>query len=133
MVEIAEPAVMRSASVKQAVGKRPQAGAVLSDAPGFAPERFAARFFSSRRRAYRSMMMFVIIALAGLLQLPPSRSLYCANAGAEMTSNNKIGHQPLKRIFFLLIMPISISVFFVVALMKADRFNSLKGLLLEGQ
>jgi CelD/BcsL family acetyltransferase involved in cellulose biosynthesis len=28
---------MRSASVKQAVGKRPQAGAVLSDASGFAP------------------------------------------------------------------------------------------------
>lgn len=37
MVDIAEPAVMRSASVKQAVGKRPQAGAVLSDASGFAP------------------------------------------------------------------------------------------------
>jgi CelD/BcsL family acetyltransferase involved in cellulose biosynthesis len=37
VVDIAEPAVMRSASVKQAVGKRPQAGAVLSDASGFAP------------------------------------------------------------------------------------------------
>jgi CelD/BcsL family acetyltransferase involved in cellulose biosynthesis len=37
VIEIAEPAVMRSASVKQAVGKRPQAGAVLSDASGFAP------------------------------------------------------------------------------------------------
>ena len=37
MVDIAEPAVMRSASVKQAVGKRPQAEAVLSDASGFAP------------------------------------------------------------------------------------------------
>jgi CelD/BcsL family acetyltransferase involved in cellulose biosynthesis len=37
VVDIAEPAVMRSASVKQAVGKRPQAEAVLSDASGFAP------------------------------------------------------------------------------------------------
>jgi CelD/BcsL family acetyltransferase involved in cellulose biosynthesis len=37
VVDIAEPAVMRSASVKQAAGKRPQAGAVLSDASGFAP------------------------------------------------------------------------------------------------
>src|SRR5205085_10893988 len=46
-----------------------------------APERFAARFFSSRRRAYRSMMMFVIIALAGLFQLPPRPSVYCATAG----------------------------------------------------
>jgi CelD/BcsL family acetyltransferase involved in cellulose biosynthesis len=37
VVEIAEPAVMRSASVKQAIGKYPQAGAVLSDASGFGP------------------------------------------------------------------------------------------------
>jgi CelD/BcsL family acetyltransferase involved in cellulose biosynthesis len=37
VVEIAEPAVIRSASLKQAAGKRPQAGAVLSDASGFAP------------------------------------------------------------------------------------------------
>jgi CelD/BcsL family acetyltransferase involved in cellulose biosynthesis len=36
VVEIAEPAVMRSASVQEAVGKRPQAGAVFSDASGFA-------------------------------------------------------------------------------------------------
>ena len=36
VVEIAEPAVMRSASVQEAVGKRPQAGAVLSEASGFA-------------------------------------------------------------------------------------------------
>jgi CelD/BcsL family acetyltransferase involved in cellulose biosynthesis len=37
VVEIAEPAVMRSASMKEAVGKLPQAGAVLSDASGFTP------------------------------------------------------------------------------------------------
>jgi CelD/BcsL family acetyltransferase involved in cellulose biosynthesis len=37
VVEIAEPAVIRNASVKQAAGKRPQAGAVLSDVSGFAP------------------------------------------------------------------------------------------------
>jgi CelD/BcsL family acetyltransferase involved in cellulose biosynthesis len=37
VVDIAEPAVMRTASLKQAVGKRLQAGAVLSDASGFAP------------------------------------------------------------------------------------------------
>jgi CelD/BcsL family acetyltransferase involved in cellulose biosynthesis len=37
VIEIAEPAVMRSASVQEAVGKRPQGGAVLSNASGFAP------------------------------------------------------------------------------------------------
>jgi CelD/BcsL family acetyltransferase involved in cellulose biosynthesis len=37
VVEIAEPAVMRSASVQEAVGKRPQAQAALSDASEFAP------------------------------------------------------------------------------------------------
>jgi hypothetical protein len=37
VVEIAEPAVMRSASAQETAGKRPQARAALSDAPGFAP------------------------------------------------------------------------------------------------
>jgi CelD/BcsL family acetyltransferase involved in cellulose biosynthesis len=37
VVEIAEPAVIRSASVQEAIGTRPQAGAALSDASGLAP------------------------------------------------------------------------------------------------
>src|SRR6266566_1906687 len=67
------------------------AGPVESDdavrAVELVPECLAAGFFSSRRRAYRSMMMFVIMALAGLFQLPPRLSVYCANAGAHVTSN----------------------------------------------
>jgi len=52
--------------------------------------------------------MFVIIALAGLFQLPPSRSEYCAADGAHTTSTNSIKKRPrLDCELFLLIESIS--------------------------
>src|SRR5258706_13983340 len=63
------------------------------DAAELDPERFAASLFSRRRRAIRSMTMFVIIALAGLFQLPPRRSVYCAITGAHATSISEINKQ----------------------------------------
>ncbi len=80
----------RDASLRLATG----ADALDDDvAVDLVPERFAARLFSRRRRAYRSMMMLVIIALAGLFQLPPRLSLYCAAAGAHVTSTSRIKNQ----------------------------------------
>jgi hypothetical protein len=73
------------------------AGSAESDdagPPDLEPERFAASLLSKRRRAIRSMIMFVIIALAGLFQLPPSRSEYCAADGAHTTSTNSIKKRP---------------------------------------
>jgi hypothetical protein len=79
------------------------------DAVECEPERFAAKFFSSRRRAYLSMMMFVIVALVGLFQLPPSLSVYCATAGEQMNNNSKIKNQQRKR---LKIFPFTLSLLF---------------------
>jgi hypothetical protein len=50
------------------------------------------------------MMMLVIVALAGLFQLPPSRSVYCAIAGADVSSNIETrNHADLK--FFIELSP----------------------------
>src|SRR5258705_7225794 len=58
-------------------------------------ECFAPSLFSSRCRANRSMTMLVIVALAGLFQLPPRRSEYWAAAGPHVTRTNVSKKQKL--------------------------------------
>jgi hypothetical protein len=79
---------------------------VFAVAPG--PEGLTPCLFSSRRRANRSITMFVIVALAGLFQFPPRLSRYCANSGTVVKSNIKIKKQQrLNRDAFSFILLIS--------------------------
>jgi hypothetical protein len=48
------------------------------------------------------MMMLVIVALAGLFQLPPSRSVYCAIAVIDVSNNIETRHQADLKFFITL-------------------------------
>src|SRR2546427_10091478 len=57
------------------------------------PGRLPARFRPLLRDAIRSMIVDVIFAPAGVLKAPPRLSLFCAIAGAQITSTSEIKNQ----------------------------------------
>ena len=69
-------------------------------------------------------MMFVIVALAGLFQLPPRLSLYCATAGEHAISINKIKMQHrLDRELLLLILFVSCFEFGYIHVIIAKQMD----------
>src|SRR5450432_1522342 len=77
----------------------------VAGAVALGPECFAASLAFSRRWAIRSIMMFVIVALAGLFQLPPRLSRYWLAAGTDIKTNSSSMSHPLcKPAFVLLIL-----------------------------